>query len=161
MDMRINNLDNYMMLGYLEFEQKDTIGLPSEGLGLQNTVELFEVENFLLTSESNARKLDHLKLVVSVTVGRLLAENIHELAGLKKFLPNHCTHSTSVDTKKPAVLFVNKPEYLSEQKNDEMVELCERLQDQFLHLVSLSVENKEQYLKDLVLMKNKVSECLF
>ena len=59
----------------------------------------------------------------------------------------------------PANIVIQKPEPLQETVNSEMVEYLDTVQKRFLETeVSESVENKEEYLKDLQLAYNVKAE---
>lgn len=159
LDIVINGVANHLMLAYLEFEQINTKHMIKEGLTFDRMVEAFSLDNILLTSPGNEQRLEHLKTVVAITLGRLFSDNIPGVSWMKSVLPNHYSHPNSNSTKKPAILYTKKPLYLSEQVNSEMIELCEREQVSFLQLVgaSLPPEERLQYSEDLCIIQ--AEEC--
>ena len=69
---------------------------------------------------------------------------------LRKYLPLHYDHPNSRTKKEPANIIIQKPEALQETVNAEMVEYLDKVQKNYLEKeVSESVENKEEYFKDL------------
>ena len=107
----------------------------------------------LLSSEENKNLLAHLKKVVAITVGRILANRVTGAEFLKRFLKNHYVHPTSNLDINPAITFVKKPLYLHEIKNDEMINICKSLQLDFLELTAEQVPDKEAFVADLKLMQ--------
>ena len=69
---------------------------------------------------------------------------------LRKYLPLHYAHPNSSKKKEPANIIIGKPEPLQETVNAEFVEYLDKVQRNYLEKqVSESVENQEEYFRDL------------
>ena len=149
-----------MTIEYIEVEQTCTKNLCKDKKAFEDTVRLFEKNTILLTSDSNQELLEHLKKVVAISVGRILADRVPGARFLKNLLKNHYEHPNSDLERKNAVIFVKKPQYLHEMKNSEMIEICRNLQLEFLELTAEHVANKESFLSDLKLVQEVDSDII-
>ena len=69
---------------------------------------------------------------------------------LRKYLPLQYAHPNSSKKKEPANIIIGKPEPLQETVNAEFVEYLDKVQRNYLEKqVSESVENQEEYFRDL------------
>ena len=71
---------------------------------------------------------------------------------LLSVLPHHYSHPNSNTSSLKALLYVDKPMYLHEQKNSDMLRIMEKLQLQYLQLIGEQAEDKEKYFHDLKLI---------
>ena len=143
-----------MTLEYIEVEQKCTKHLSKERNSLDDAAKLFVKDTILLSSDTNKELLEHFKKVVAISVGRALADRVPGAEFLKLLLQNHYDHPNSTLDKKPATIFVKKPQYLHEMKNNDMMEILNNLQDDFLELTAELAEDKEAFLSDIALVRD-------
>ena len=69
---------------------------------------------------------------------------------LRKYLPLRYAHPNSTKKEEPANIIIGKPEPLQETVNAEFVEYLDKVQRNYLeNQVSESVENQEEYFRDL------------
>ena len=143
-----------MTLEYIEVEQKCTKHLCNERKTIDDAVKLFEKETLLLSSNANKEHLVHFNKVVAITIGRALADRVPGAQFLKKLLKNHYQHPNSELVRNQATIFVKKPQYLHEMKNNDMIEIMKNLQQDFLELTAELVTDKEAFLSDLHLIQD-------
>lgn len=139
-------------------EQNCTRDLNAVEKSVEEALEFFSNDTVMLSSDKNKDLLNHFQKVVATTIGRELATRVSGAQFLKKFLPNHYVHPTSQLERKPAVTFVKKPQYLSEMKNNDMIKICKKLQQDFLELTAEQVPDKRAFLQDLKLSEDVESD---
>ena len=102
LDITNAHILHHMTLEFIEIEQIDTKHLDKTSLEFSQIVELFDLENILLTKDKNKPLLKHLKKTVAITIGRILAVRLPSASFLLPLLDNHYSHPNS----KPASLMV-------------------------------------------------------
>ena len=75
-------------------------------------------------------------------------------------LDNHYDHPNQNLKPKPAVLFIQKPLYLHEIVNPEMIQILDSVQLDFLKLTAELVVDKNGFLSDLELIQNKDCDAI-
>ena len=158
--MRIDDILHNLTLEYIEVEQICTKHLSTERKNLNDAVKLFQTENLLLSSIANQDLLVHLNKVAGISVGRALADRVKGAEFLKKHLKNHYDHPNSGIERKHATIFVKKPQYYHEMKNNEMIELLKNVQLEFLEMTAELVPDQEAFLSDLHLIPDVDSDRL-
>ena len=137
MDFSRNGILHHMTLCFIEIEQRCTKHLSSEGKSYAETLDIFSPSLLLIKSEQNKAAKDQLDKVVTITLGRLfaqeLADKFPELKWMLTTLPNHYNSDNNV--LKPSVLLTKKPMYYQETKNTDMVKIVEQEQLDYLRLV--------------------------
>ena len=151
LDLKINDVLHQMTLEYIELEQHCTSDLDTTEKSVEEALEFFDKDTILLSSDKNKHLKDQLEKVVATSVGREIVSRVPGAQFLNKLLKNHHDHPTSKLDRKPAVLFVKKPQYLSEMKNTDMIKICQKLQLDFLELTAENVVDKGAFLDDLKL----------
>ena len=155
LDVRIAEVTHHLTQEYIEVEQIDTKHFNKQSKPFDEMKNMFRADTILLTAEENKTLLDHFQKVVAVTIGRILSERVPEASFLKSLLENHYDHPNKNLKPKPAVLFIQKPLYLHEIVNAEMIQICESVQLDFLKLTAELVPDKQGYLSDLDLIQNE------
>ena len=140
-----------MTLEYIEVEQQCTSDLNMDEKSINEALELFVTDTVLLSSVKNKNLRHHFKKVVVLKIGREVVSRVPGAQFLKKYFSIHYEHPNSEVENNPAVIFVKKPQYLSEMKNNDMIKICKKLQLDFLELTAEHVEDKEAFLNDLAL----------
>ena len=158
LDIQIGGLTHHLTQEYVEIEQLDTRHLDTEGKDFYEKKAAFKSDTVLLTSKENETLLEHLKNVVSITIGRMLCDRVPEANFLKSFFPNHYPHPNQNHNPKPAIIFIQKPLYLHEIVNEEMIQILESVQLDFLMLTAELVTDKAGFLSDVELLQNKDSD---
>ena len=151
LDLKIDDVLHQMTLEFIELEQHCTSDLDTTEKSVEEALEFFDEDTLLLTSDKNKELLNQLEKVVATSVGREIASRVPGAQFLNKALKNHHDHPTSKLDRNPAILFVKKPQYLSEMKNTDMIKICQKLQLDFLELTAEHVLDKEAFLVDLKL----------
>ena len=150
-----------LTLEYIEIEQTCTKHLSKERNSFDDAVKLFDKDTILLSSETNKELLAHFKKVAAISVGRAIAERMKGGGEfLKLLLKNHYEHPTSSLKRKPATIFVKKPQYYHEMKNNDMMEIIKNIQDDFLELTAELLEDKEAFLSDIQIVKDVDSDIV-
>ena len=155
LDIKIAELTHHMTQEFIEIEQTSTKHLNKEKKSFDQMTNLFNSDTILLTNQSNECNLNHFKKVVAITIGRILSKMVPGASFLQPLLENHYDHPNQDLNPKPAVLFIQKPLYLHEIKNDEMMEICKEIQLDFLKLTAELVPNKNDFLEDLNLIQRE------
>ena len=126
LDLKIDQTLHHLTMEFIEVEQFCTKHLDRDKKAFGDTIKLFDKDTLLLTSDTNKELLKHFNKVVAISVGRALAERVPGAKFLKRLFKNHHDHPTSDLERKPATLFVKKPQYLHEMKNIENHSTCMR-----------------------------------
>ena len=158
LDIRCGGQTHHLTQEFVEIEQKDTKHLDKESKSFDEKKNLFKNDTILMTSKENEQLLTHLKNVVAITIGRILSERVPEASFLKSFFANHYAHPNQNLNPKPAIIFIQKPLYLHEIVNEEMIQILESVQLDFLMLTAELVDDKDGFLSDLSLLQNKDSD---
>ena len=98
--------------------------------------------------------MKHLNKVAAIVIGRILSDRVKEAKFLKPFYKNHYEHPNQSLNPKPAILFIQKPLYLHEIVNEEMIQILDSVQLDFLKLTAELVVDKVEFLSDLNLVQN-------
>ena len=160
-DLRIDEVMHNLTLEYIEIEQTCTKHLSKERNSFDEAVKLFVKDTILLSSDTNKDLRIHFKKVAAISVGRAIAERMKGGGEfLKILLKNHYEHPTSNLIRKPATLFVKKPQYYHEMKNNDMMEIIKNIQDDFLELSAELLDDKETFLADIQTVKNVDSDTV-
>ena len=154
LDVRIAEVTHHLTQEYVEVEQTDTKHFDKKSKPFDELKDMFKSDTILLTAEENKTLLEHFQKVVAITIGRILSERVPEASFLKILFENHYDHPNKNLHPKPAILFIQKPLYLHEIVNDEMIQICESVQLDFLKLTAELVLDKQSYLSDLDLIQN-------
>ena len=149
MDLRINETENHLTVTFVEVEKTDTSHLSTERETYQEKLTHFSPEDILLTSSKNIDLKTHFDNVVTVTIGKIIAEALPEFKWLFKSLPRHHEHPHSNTSCNRSEIHTLKPLYLQESKNRDMIDIVVSLQNNFLDIVSENCDDK-----------NKFRECL-
>ena len=155
LDINIGGMNHHFTQEFIEIEQRSTKELEKKSKSFEEMCEMFKTEKILLTSAENKPLLKHFKMVVAITIGRLLADRLPEARFLKSLLENHYHHPHRNLNPSPALLFIQKPLYLHEIVNDEMIQIEEEIQLDFLKLIAEQASNREAFLRDLELIQKK------
>ena len=158
LDIRVGGLTHHLTQEFVEIEQIDTKHLNTNGKGFEEKEATFKSDTVLLTSDENKALLDHFKNVVAITIGRILSDRVPESKFLKAYFANHYDHPNQNLNPKPAIIFIQKPLYLHEIVNEEMIQILESVQLDFLMLSAELVSDKEEFLSDIKLLQNKESD---
>ena len=158
LDIRIGGLTHHLTQEFIEIEQIDTKHLDTKGKGFDAEKATFKSDTVLLTSDENRDILEHFKNVVAITIGRVLSDRVPESRFLKPYFQNHYDHPNQNLNPKPAIIFIQKPLYLHEIVNEEMIQILESVQLDFLMLSAELVSDKEEFLSDIKLLQNKESD---
>ena len=151
----LNLKQQNMTQSVIHMDSQDTHHLLDIPLDPQHLPNLFETENFLLTSPKHRDMVDHFKNVVAIRVGNVLGKTVEEASKLVKYLPSSHHHSGSKEEKKPSDIYIPPPDYLNEQDNSEFFQFCLKKQAEFLDAVGESLEDqdREAFSHDLELVK--------
>ena len=137
LDINVGGTNHHLTQEYIEVEHNDTKDLDKQSKSFDETKDMFKNDTIIITSEQNKALLEHLKKVVAITIGRVLADRLPEANFLKAMLDNHYDHPNQNLKPKPAVLFIQKPLYLHEIVNAEMIQILDSVQLDFLKLTRM------------------------
>ena len=116
--MQINHNSHHLTLNFLEFEQTNTSGLPTEdSKTFEEMKSLYNLETVLMQSDENRGLFNHYKERVVGSLGRLFGDNIPEAKWMLDVSPKHYSHPTSSPASRKSLIHVDKPMYLQETKN--------------------------------------------
>ena len=155
LDIKYGGLSHHFTQEFIEIEQKCTKHIDTKCKTFDEMCDLFKASTILPSSEENKTPMEHLKMVVATTIGIILADRLSEAKFLKHLLQNHYDHPHQTMNPKPAILFIQKPLYLHEIVNDEMMQIEEEVQLDFLKLTAELVADKERYLSDVEKIQNQ------
>ena len=155
LDMKVADQSHHMTQEFVEVEQKSTKHLATNKKSFAESTKLFSTHTIFLKDQME--NLQHFKKVVAITVGRVLAKRVEGASFLGQLLDNHYDHPNQDLKPKPAVIFIQKPLYLHEIKNDEMIEILKEIQLDFLMLTAELVPDKKAFMEDIELIQNQ--EC--
>ena len=160
LDINIGGLTHHFTQEFIEIEQNSTKHLDKEAKTFDEMCEMFRNDLILLESEENKSLLAHFKKVVAIVIGRLLSSTLPEASFLKIFFQLHYDHPLKNLNPNPAQLFIQKPLYLHEIVNDEMIQIEEEIQLDFLRLTAELVPDKDSFLADLDVIQQKDCETV-
>ena len=106
----------HLTVEVIEKETIDTSHLSTLKKSKEEALALFCKEQVLLGAEQNKDELEHLRYVIGVETGKILAANRPKAAKLAKYLPVHHKHENSEVKPTPAITFILKPYPLQETK---------------------------------------------
>ena len=136
-------------MNFLEFEQNSTFGLNTDCKSFQEMLEFFTVETILL--QSDPVMFDHFQFVATLTLAQLFGKE-KGLEWMRACSPEHYQHPNASTSAQKSLLHLDKPMYLQETKNSEMLKIMENLQLEYLKLVGEQAEDRGKYFDDLKLM---------
>ena len=157
LDIRIGGLTHHFTQEFIELEQSCTKQFDTSSKPFEEMLELFKASTILMNSEENKHIREHFDKVAAITVGRMLAERLKKASFLKPLFENHYEHPNKSLNPNPAVLFIQKPLYLHEIVNDEMMQIEEEVQLDFLKLTAELVSDKPAFLADVDQIQNSDS----
>ena len=149
----LNLKQQNMTQSVIHMDAQDTSQLNNIPLDPKHIPNLFETDNFLLSSPQHQDMMRHFSYVVAIRVGNVLGKTVQDASKLVKYLPSSHCHGGSKEEKKPSEIFIPPPDYLNETDNSEFFEFCLKKQSEFLDAVGESVDNKSQFVDDLALIK--------
>ena len=106
----------HLTVEVIEKETMDTSHLSTLKKSKEEALALFCKEQVLLGSEQNTDEREHLRYVIGVEAGKILAANRPKAAKLARYLPAHHKHENSEVKPTPAITFILKPYPLQETK---------------------------------------------
>ena len=154
LDIRINDVTHHLTLNFSEFEQNDTSDLSTDNKPEEELLDFFSIETLNLQSEGNADLFSHFQFVTASTLGRLFGKEVDGMGWLLTVFLEHYVHPNSDNAANKAIIHVEKPMYLQETKNSDMIKIMKSLQMQYLHLIGQQVDDKEEYFKDIDIITN-------
>ena len=151
----LNLKQQNMTQSVIHIDDVATDDLSNEPIDPNLLPELFDPQKFLLGSNENKALLQHVEYAAAVRLGNILGDIEPEASKLKRFLPHAHKHGRSHEVKVQSEIFIPPPDYLNEADNAEFFEFCMKKEAEFLDAVAESVEYKEEFMKDLDLVKCK------
>jgi hypothetical protein len=156
LDLSRNGELHHMTLSFIEIEQDCTSHLSTQGLSYQETLKLFNTYLLLIYSERNREAKEQFLKIVTIILGRIIAEEFPDLKWMLQVLPNH--YNTVGRELKPSVLLTKKPQYFQETKNSDIVKIVEQEQLDFLRLLGEQVADKAAFMRDLDMIRDNESK---
>lgn len=150
LDICINKVPHHLTLNFLEFEQDATLGLNTESKSLEEMLEFFTLNTLLI--QSDPTMFEHFQSVTALTLARLFGKEVKGMEWMRSCSPKHYTHPNSNTSSQKSLLHTDKPMYLQETKNSEMLKIMENLQLEYLNLVGEQAEDRERYFEDIKLL---------
>ena len=165
-NVSVDNLDidnNHLTQVVWEFEEDDLSQYPDDDeLTLDEALELWTVDSFMLDSEQNTDLREHVGIIAVNTIGRLIGKERKD-QGFEYLLdefPENYPHDNQDTAGLRSKLFHDNPIPLNENKTPEMCTILEEIQTKYLMAVEMSLtdEKKEQFEIDVKAMMSKETE---
>ena len=153
LDIKVAEVTHHLTQEFIQIEQTCTKHLATEKRSFSEATQLFHSDTISLLTQ--AENFKHFKKVVAITVGRMIASRCKGASFLEHLLENHYDHPNQDLHPKPAIIFIQKPLYYHEIKNDEMIKILQEIQLDFLMLTAEQVLDKEAFLEDLDKIQNQ------
>ena len=114
------------------FKKVDIEELPkNDHKSLEQKIEMFEPDTFLLTSPQNSVYLQQFKNVMYTCLAQLMVDNFPGNSVLKKLFPKHHDHPNKATSTDPTTAHMEKPLYIPESNTLDMVSILIYLQVRF------------------------------
>ena len=88
----------------------------------------------------------------------MLSENVPEARFLKEFFKKHYDHPNQSTNPKQSIIYIEKPIYYHEIVNEEMIQILDHVQTEFLLLVAEMIEDGEEkktFLNDVAVLQSE------
>ena len=72
-------MEEHMTINYTQIEGTITSHLSNVGLKSTDVADLFDIKEILIEDDKHANELDHVKKVIAISVGRLLANRVKQV----------------------------------------------------------------------------------
>ena len=146
-----------IMVEFMETETVDTNHLSTEQIPAEEVASLFTTK--LLVLNAHEEEKIHLEKVIATEIVKLLSTmRPDEFGNLSKYLPSHHQHPLADMPVKPAETYVGT-RYFQENRNDEVIEMVESIQRDFLDRISKMKDNDAQFLKDYEVIYTPLPKC--
>ena len=147
LDVCVNKVPHHLTLNFLEFEQDETSGLNIQNKVFEDMLAFFNLDTVLI--QSDQEMFEHFQFVVAITLARLFGKEVPGMDWMLSCSPKHYKHPNSETSGRKSLMHLDKPMYLQETKNSEMLKIMENLQLEYLSLVGEQAANREKFFEDL------------
>ena len=124
---------------------------------LDEKIQLFKEDTFLLSSHQNREYLLQFKVVMYTVMAQLISENIQGFKWMRKIFPKHHEHENREASTEPTTAHMEKPLYIPESNTLDMVSILLYLQERWLEVLGGIVREKERFQESLRVIRDKES----
>ena len=123
---------------------------------LEDKINLFNEETFLITSETNKPRLQRLKNVIFTVLASTISSNFNGFQFLNKEFPLHHENPNKETSTIPTDTHVEKPFYLKETATLDMVKILNKIVERYLEILAeMMGDDKEKFLEMVTLARDK------
>ena len=124
---------------------------------LDEKLQLYKSDTFLLSSQQNEEYLLQFKHVMYTVMAQIMSENIPGFKWMKKIFPKHHKHENHEASSEPTTAHMEKPLYIPESNTLDMVSILLYLQERWLEILGGVVKEKERFQESLRVIRDKES----
>ena len=129
----------------------------SDAKTLDERVDLYDAQTFMLTSEPNQEYLEAFKLAMYTALSDLCTTKLRGWQWITQHFPTHHRHEASEQSKEQTSAHVEKPLFIPETQTLTMVEILAVLQDRWLELLEEVVVDKPKFVETLRIIRDVLS----